>query len=265
MRGYVINLARSADRRVHITAELAKTGIDYEIITGVDGRALDMRDASIVDPAFVGVFPQPQAGCALSHLSAYRKIIADGLDAGLVLEDDVTLPADLGALADEVAGWLDGAEVALLSVDSPDPCKLGRAGAVSLRSERVLALPIDISQPRSAAAYIITREACERMTASAPPVRTVADAWGYYYRQGMLDRVRCIAPIPVHKNAEFTSTIGSYSLGNGFRARLTRPLLRAKIPLVHQVLTRRRRRILRQWAQAELVDGPYTEMPSRLG
>ena len=51
MRAYVINLARSRDRRAHITAELKKTDVDYEIITAVDGRDLDLSDTIIVDPS----------------------------------------------------------------------------------------------------------------------------------------------------------------------------------------------------------------------
>ncbi len=266
MHAYVVNLARSLDRRAHITAELRKANLDYEIVTAVDGRLVDMHDTSTIDPSFIATVPFPDgtAGCALSHLSIYKKIIEDGLDTALILEDDIVLPADLGSLADAVAPHLTGAEAALLSVDCPDPCKMSREGSVKLPSERLLALPIDISQPRSTAAYIITREACERMVKSLLPVRVQADAWWFFYREGLLDRIRCVAPLPVLKTGELTSTIGFYSLGSGTRARLLEPLVRHKIPILHQALSRRRQRILRQWSRVELVDTPFVEMPSRL-
>jgi hypothetical protein len=174
------------------------------------------------------------------------------------------LPADLGNLADSVADQLAGAEVALFSVDSPDPCKMSLEGSIELPSSRVLALPIDISQPRSGGAYIITREACERMVKSLLPVRVQADSWWFFYREGLLDRVRCVVPLPVLKNPKFTSTIGSYSLGSGVRGRLTRSLVRRKIPLMHQALNYRRQRIFRQWGRTEFVDTPFIEKPSRL-
>ena len=225
-----------------------------------------MGDASTIDPSFVSrsPFPDGSAGCALSHLSVYRKIIADGLDKALVIEDDVLLPADLESLADTVAGELTGAEAALLSVDCPEPCRMSRQGLIRLSSSRVLALPIDISQPRSTGAYVITREACERMVKSLLPIRVQADAWWFFYREGMLDRVRCVAPLPVLKTPELTSTIGYYSLGTGVRARLIGPLVRHKIPLLHQALSYRRQRILRQWSRVEFVSAPFVEMPSRL-
>lgn len=274
MRAYVINLARSLDRRAYITTELKKTGLEYEIVTAVDGRDLDLSDASIVDPSLPYLDPAlpvvdaglaaGTAGAALSHLSVYRKIVADGLDAALVLEDDVVAPADLGRIADAVAGEMTGAEVTLLSVDSPEPCTMSRAGSVPLPSARVLALPIDVRQPRSAAAYVITREACERMVKCLLPVRVQADTWWFFYGEGLLDRVRCVTPLPVHKNPRFTSTIGSYSLGNGVRGRLVRQVARRGIPVLHQALVYRRRRILRDWSRSELVDTPFIDKPSRL-
>jgi glycosyl transferase, family 25 len=266
VRAYVINLARSADRRAHITAELKKTGLDYEIITGVDGRDLDLHDPTAVDPSFLTniVCPAGSAGAALSHQRVYRKIISDGLNEALVLEDDAMLPADLGSLTDAVADELAGAEVALLSVDSPDPCKISIEGSVHLPSARLLALPIDINQPRSAGAYIITREACERMIKFMVPIRVQADTWWFFYREGVLDRVRCVMPLPVLKDPKFASTIGSYSLGDGARARLVGPLVNRNIPLLHQALSYRRQRIHRQWHRSELVDMPFIEKPSRL-
>ena len=76
---------------------LDKTGLDYEFVTAVDGRDLDLNDRAIIAPEFLAKndFPAGSAGCALSHLHVYQRIIADGLDEALILEDDVTLPADL--------------------------------------------------------------------------------------------------------------------------------------------------------------------------
>ena len=137
-------------------------------------------------------------------------------------------------------------------------------GSIQLLHSRVLALPIDIRQPQSAGAYIVTREACERMIKSMQPVRVQADAWWFFYREGVLDRVRCVVPLPIRKNPKFTSTIGSYSLGNQLRARFAGQLVRHKIPFLYQALCYRRQRIFRQWSRAELVDMPFIEKPSRL-
>lgn len=267
MRAYVINLARSLDRRTHVMAELDRTGLDYEFITAVDGRTIDLEDRRLVDPRLLAKnnFPAGTAGCALSHLQAYRRILEDGADAALVLEDDVELPDDLGALAHALAAHLTGAEVVLLNYASPTRCRVSPEGSVPLASSRLLALPIDITDMVNAAAYVITRPACERMLESAPPIRANADDWHYFYTEGIIDRIRCVLPLPVDKAAKFESTIGLYSLGNGLKGRLVAPFVRHKVPLVHQVILYRRQRILRRWGKADIVDVPFVKKPSRLG
>jgi GR25 family glycosyltransferase involved in LPS biosynthesis len=191
-------------------------------------------------------------------------MIEDGLEAVLVLEDDVLLPKDLGSLADAVVTQLTGAEVALLNYGSYGTCKLSRDGSTRLPGGQRLALPINIRLVVSGGAYIITREAAERMVKFVVPVRANPDDWWYFYREGVLDRVRCVVPLPVLKNHKLESTLGSYSLGTGLRARLVWPLVRRKIPILHQYLGYRRHRIYRRWSQAELVVLPFVEKPSRL-
>lgn len=267
MRVFVINLARSPERREHITAELQKTGLDHEIVTAVDGRDLNLDDRTIIAPELLAKndFPAGTAGCALSHLRVYRKIIADGWDKALVLEDDVRLPADLASVVESVSPHLTGAEVVLLNYGSPGVCKMGREGSVALAHSRLLALPLDLTHLVNAAAYVITREACERMVEGVLPLRANADDWRFFYDEGILDRVRCVLPMPVNKTAEFESTIGLYSLGAGVGSRLVAPLVRHRIPLLHQAILYRRQRILRQWGRSEVVDAPFRQKPSRLG
>lgn len=265
---YVINLARSPERREHITAELDKCGLDYEIVSGVDGR--DIGDSKLCDPRTVHPsvhakdwFRPGVAGCALSHISVYQEILADGLDQVLVLEDDVTLPKDLGGLVEDVARHMVGAEVVLLNYDSDGICKMSREGAVKLASSRLLVLPIDVSQPASAAAYVITGEACKRMANSLLPVRAKADDWGFFFREGILDRVRCVFPLAIEKSPAFGSTI-DYHPPKSLRTRLLAVIMRHDIPFLHRAIAYRRQRIWSKSIDAELVDEPFVEKPSRL-
>ena len=111
---------------------------------------------------------------------------------------------------------------------------------------------------------MITREACERMIKSLVPVRACSDEWGYFYREGLLDRVRCVVPSTVSGANQFHSMQGSYTLGNGLKSRLLWPLVKLQLPIVQQILVSRRRRIGDRHRRHEMVDMPFKEKPSRL-
>ncbi|HUC24744.1 MAG TPA: glycosyltransferase family 25 protein [Streptosporangiaceae bacterium] len=265
MRAYVINLARSPDRRAHMTAELQKVGVPYEFVDGVDGQDLDLADPQVVHPSVLKPgWPSPgTAGCAFGHLRAYEKILADDLDWALVLEDDVILPNDLADLAETVAGRMSGAEVALLHCLSPNLCKMNRRGLVQLPSSRQLVLPVNVNEPGSAAAYIITRDACKRMAECIVPFRAHADDWGHFFNQGALDRVRCVLPFPVVSEPSFGSTIG-YSKPSGAKLRVRDVAMKYEIGFIKRIIAYRRTRIFRKLTRFELVDEPFIVKPTRL-
>src|ERR1700749_4864397 len=108
MYAYVINLDRSPDRRAHMISELKKAGLDYEFVPACDGRVLDLNDPAVIAPELFAksAFPANQGGTSLSHIRCYERMIAQGRNTALVLEDDLLLPADINALADAVAAQL---------------------------------------------------------------------------------------------------------------------------------------------------------------
>jgi GR25 family glycosyltransferase involved in LPS biosynthesis len=244
-------------------AQLASAGIEYSFVSAIDDRALDLSESGTVAPSYLmrSDWRPGRIGNGLSHLRAYEQILSDGLDQALVLEDDVILPRDLGSLLDAVGPHLTGAEVALLHFDSHAVCELSTDGAVSLPGRRTLALPIDISVPVGGAAYVITREACARMTDVVLPVRAHSDDWLYWYNAGALDRIRCAYPHIVTKDPGFESTI-DYAAPTSFKARTRR--LVASAPIFGALISYRRKNIWRKWTRIELVDKPFIKMPSRL-
>jgi glycosyl transferase family 25 len=267
VHAYVVNLARSPERRDHIIRELAKTNVDYEFVDAVDGRELDLSDTTLVDqPATTdgSLGDSPAAvpcgvGCALSHLNVYRRILADGSERALVLEDDAVVPPDLGPLADAVAANMSGAEVVLLKFHHDlAPCRVTKQGSVSLPESRLLVRPVDPRILASSCGYVITREACERMVQSIMPVRVKSDSWDYFRRQGALDSLRCVVPMPISDSPDFRSSIDYFPPGS-LQARVREWAARSKLPGLHQVLARRRQRTLerRGWVgEFEFVDAP---------
>jgi glycosyl transferase family 25 len=260
VRAYVINLARSADRRAHVTAGLRRTGLDFEIITAIDAETLDFSEpwnAARLAPSFFDRFCPGEAACAMSHASVYQKILADGQDSALVLEDDVIVPPQLPEIVDAVAAQLEGAEVALLNFDSSEVVQVTRDGAIELPAGRQLVFPVDISKPVSGAAYIITREACEGLAKLAEPIATKADDWAHFHHVGAIDRLRCVYPLAVLKAPEFGSTMGYYSDAS-VRARVLALVGRYDLGLVKRAVAYRRARIWQRYRQVEFVDVPVS-------
>lgn len=261
MKAYIINLARSTDRHAHMHNEMRKTGLEYEFITGVEGTKIDLNDSEIVNPTWLAKSPPWPGviGCAMSHLNSYRRIIEDGADVGLVLEDDVTLPDNIGAIVESISPHMTGSEAVLLSyfsyysAERGEACKFSRDSSVQLAQGRVLAFPTEVADLGEAGAYLITREACELMTKTVMPVRVPADDWAFYFAEQALRSVRCAVPAPVQINREFRTTIDHYS------PRSVQTYLRkavVKIPLLSQALTWRRQRIIDEQSKVELVDRP---------
>jgi len=105
---YVINLARSHDRRARMEAQFQKLGIkNYTIWPAVEGAQLSLEACPAYDGKTRRLFfgrdlTTSEVGCLLSHRGVYEHIAAQGLDAAIVLEDDCVLSEDFAAVVSAV-------------------------------------------------------------------------------------------------------------------------------------------------------------------
>ncbi len=112
---FVINLARSTDRRARMEAQFEKLGIsDYTIWPAVEGASLSLETCSAYDGKTRRLFfgrdlTASEVGCLLSHRSVYEHMAAQGIDKAIVLEDDCVLSADftqvISAVLDLPVAW----------------------------------------------------------------------------------------------------------------------------------------------------------------
>lgn len=266
MKAYVINLERSVERRRSMERQFSQLnglGMPFEVVPAVDGRTLDMRDRTLVDPGLHEVVRQRTgggaegvAGCALSHARVYRKILDTTAPWAAVLEDDAVLPGDFPHLVDTVGRSMQGSEVVLLHYANRQGCRVARQDAIDVGRSRLLARPVAGCDLTSSAAYLITRTACLSLLEGTLPVRTYPDDWAVFCRQGLLQRVRCVVPMPVLHSAHFRSTI-DYWEPDSARERLGAWVQRADLPVVKQLLRARRARQFRArgwFPEVTLVD-----------
>jgi len=87
-RVFIITLKESTDRQELLSNTLE--GLDYEICWGVNGKELKNTDL-IEEGSGNDALTLGEVGCAMSHLSVYKKIIDLDLNNALILEDDLVL------------------------------------------------------------------------------------------------------------------------------------------------------------------------------
>ena len=94
---FVISLERSQLRYKHAYTLLSRIPLPGEILPAVDGKAMTAEQTNNVyvrclhKPIYPFVLGSGEIGCFLSHRKAWQQISQRKLDAGLVLEDDVSI------------------------------------------------------------------------------------------------------------------------------------------------------------------------------
>jgi glycosyl transferase family 25 len=202
---YVISMKDSADRRKVMTARLAKLGLSFDFIDGIDGRALTEAEfASYVSPQRQYHLKWPLSfgalGCALSHMKAWQAIIDSGTDMGLVFEDDAVPHDDLPQILERLEalkgkidivnlhfrGWKPLINIAPISPDHHlTSCRYNQLGMESC---------------------VISRKAAQRLLAQAQPIIYEVDIYlNRWWDHGL--HVLNITP-PVAHEDDSPSTIG---------------------------------------------------------
>ncbi len=161
----VINLARSSERRAGMRRQLEALGVDFEFVAAVDGRDFDVQAHPAYDSprrrrAFGRDLNGGELGCLLSHRAIFQRMVDEGLEQVLVLEDDVVLGADFLAVMPSI----------LAAAEHYDIVRFLSASKIArLRQRRVLPLAKGYSlarletTPGGAYAYLIRRRAAERL------------------------------------------------------------------------------------------------------
>ncbi|MBX8784022.1 glycosyltransferase family 25 protein [Ochrobactrum sp. GRS2] len=112
VRTYLINLDGSQERLDISRGQLERAGIEFTRVPAVDGRKGDPRAHPAYHEkralAFMGCqVSGGELGCYLSHLKAAQMFLDSGEKYAMVLEDDMSVPADLAKMAEELLSWLE--------------------------------------------------------------------------------------------------------------------------------------------------------------
>jgi glycosyl transferase family 25 len=163
---YVINLARSLDRRAWMERQLAEAGVAARFVAAVDGRRC-RRNAQEAPggPRLSKV----ETALILSHRKAWRALLASPAAVAVVLEDDVRLGRGLAEIL--ALDWPSrGCELVKLETMF-DKVWLSRAGqAMGARSLHRLG-----AEHHGSAAYLISRTGALKMLRATRGLREPVD------------------------------------------------------------------------------------------
>ncbi|THD52615.1 glycosyltransferase family 25 protein [Enterobacteriaceae bacterium ML5] len=204
MKIFVINLARSTERRASIEHQLKQFNLDYEIFEAVDGAQLSyaeiMRDTKPLNYAI----SCGEIGCALSHIGIYKKIVAQNIPEALILEDDALITSQTA----DTLTWLSS-----LNISKPTVTLLTETTHYISKKLHVTNddshSVCSVLEAACSHGYVVNYEAAKQLIDFLYPVWMVADKWQALREYSVCDVVAVIPPVITKTQHADKSTIGN--------------------------------------------------------
>jgi glycosyl transferase family 25 len=205
---FVINLARSPERRRGVQAQCDQLGLQPRFVDACDGLRLSPRDrddaSGSVRPLSGVPLTVTELGCLLSHSAVYAQIVGERLPAACILEDDCRLTPEFVRIL-ETLDW-HAWDVLLLGHHSArhdwtvgaETCYRRVRVDAGFHIARVAEFPM------GAYAYVVTLGGAARLLEFARPARMPAD-WVVGYSPAAGVRLAAVKPPCVVPDGELSS------------------------------------------------------------
>ena len=206
----VIHLARAEGRRSQVDKLLVGTPYPARVLDAVDGEQIPSaeRNATIASrPLFSPPYPFPlgsgEYGCFQSHRKAWQLILDEGMDAALILEDDVALTP---LFADSVAFAIEHVDaygyVQLQTRMVSRTAVISQVGGLCLVQPRVTPLRTSVQ--------VVSRWAAKKLLSMTETIDRPVDSFlQSHWHTGL--HITCVLPSGVEDRTQETggSTISS--------------------------------------------------------
>lgn len=117
---FIVNLKRDKEKKEHMEELCVKHSLKCEFIEAVYGRDLQANEVDKVYNSKASIkeinreLTRGELGCALSHLSIYKKMIDNEIENAIVFEDDIYLDDDFSIVVDSIQSFPENWELILL-------------------------------------------------------------------------------------------------------------------------------------------------------
>lgn len=208
MKIFVINLARSPERRASMEQQLSRLNLEYEIVEAVDGSQLSYTDIMKETRPLNYALSCGEVGCALSHINIYRRIASEGIPMALILEDDALIDYKTVEVMSEIEERnVSFPTVTLLTeadqyIDKPTfILKTGRC-------------TYDVHEASRSHGYLVNHSAAIKLIEFLYPVWMVADRWQILREYSVCNVEAVIPPVIRRTDLSDASTIQIYDNGS---------------------------------------------------
>lgn len=202
MKIFIINLARSIERRASIEKQLSSLNLDYEIIEAVDGSLLSYEEILQKTKALNYAVSCGEIGCALSHINIYKKIIAQNIHHALILEDDALISSETVEMVNKLE---------MLNTSLPTVTLLTE---ISQRLKKPLHNTkgenhsiYEVLEATRSHGYVVNHRAAVQLANFLFPVWMVADRWQILREYSVCNLQAVVPPVIFRTEHAETSTI----------------------------------------------------------
>ena len=234
---YVINMSSSSDRFNYISQQLEQQNLSFKRIPGVDVKERqDLKNKYYSKVRNKLDYHTPltdgEIGCYIAHRNAWKAILDDNIDFGLVLEDDAYLKENLKLILDNLHNSKSDWDILKLADLSTSPRK-----GTNIEKFQKFDIQSYYKPPTLCIAEVITRKGAKiLLNLSNTFGRPVDVDKQWFCFKGL--KIKGIKPYPVNCNNQFKSEIDSiqnrkYSLS--FKERFIRRLKRIKLNLIYKI------------------------------
>ena len=234
---YVINMSSSSDRFNYISQQLEHQNLSFKRIPGVDIKERqDLKNKYYSKVRNKLDYHTPltdgEIGCYIAHRNAWKAILDDDIDFGLVLEDDAYLKENLKLILDNLHNTKSDWDILKLADLSTSPRK-----GTNIEKFQKFDIQSYNKPPTLCIAEVITRKGAKiLLNLSNTFGRPVDVDKQWFCFKGL--KIKGIKPYPVNCNNQFKSEIDSiqnrkYSLS--FKERFIRRLKRIKLNIIYKI------------------------------
>ena len=206
MKVFVVNLDHDVGKWDDVHTRLSSAGVEHERFSAVYGKHMPREEKSKVLNRFrwwcaTGRRCEDgELGCAISHLTLYRKMIEENICVACVFEDDVVFDERMPEQLDRVGSFLNS--------DLPRVVLLSSRKAIARDNWGIEPIQGDFGT----FAYMINLSGAKAMVSANFPVQRPADQWAWWRRLGKIELYHAVPIVCDYDKTVISSTAPKISV-----------------------------------------------------